>query len=177
MRRTIITPAVLPSAALAELKQWLGITVAADDVSLAHLLAAALETCESFTGRMPLVQTCREALAPQSGWQMLATRPVVSVLAVERSDGTALDADAYALELEADGSARVRLFASEPGRMMVRFTAGLAPSWGELPEALRHGVIRLAAHQHREREGSGAAPIPPASVVALWRPWRRVRLA
>jgi uncharacterized phiE125 gp8 family phage protein len=176
MRRTIITPAVLPSAALAELKQWLGITVAADDVSLTHLLAAAMETCESFTGRMPLLQTCREALAAQGGWQMLATRPVVSVLAVERSDGTALDADAFALELEADGSARVRLFASEPG-MVVRFTAGLAPSWGELPEALRHGVIRLAAHQHREREGSGAAPIPPASVVALWRPWRRVRLA
>lgn len=176
MRRTIITPAVLPSAALAELKQWLGITVAADDVSLGNLLATALDTCESFTGRMPLVQTCREALVAQGGWQMLATRPVVSVLAVERADGVALDADAYALELETDGSARVRLFASAPERVLVRFTAGLAPSWDDLPEALRHGVVRLAAHQHRERDGPGAAPLPPASVVALWRPWRRVRL-
>jgi uncharacterized phiE125 gp8 family phage protein len=177
MRRTIITPAALPAAALAELKQWLGITVAADDAPLARLLAAALETCEGFTGRMPLQQTCEEALVAQGGWQMLATRPVTAVLAVRRIDGTALPAQAYALELEADGAARVRLFGAEPGRTTVRFTAGQAATWEALPEGLRHGVVRLAAHQHREREGSGAAPLPPAAVVALWRPWRRVRLA
>ena len=61
-------------------------------------------------------------------------------------------------------------------RLAVRFTAGLAPSWETLPEALRHGILRLAAHQHRERETSGAGPIPPAAVAALWRPWRRMRL-
>jgi uncharacterized phiE125 gp8 family phage protein len=177
MRRTIITRASLPAAALAELKQWLGITVAADDASLGRLLAAALETCESFTGRMPLEQTCEEALVAQGGWQMLATRPVTSVLAVGRIDGTALPAEAYALELEADGAARLCLFGPQPSRMTVRFTAGHAATWEALPDALRHGIVRLAAHQHREREGSGAAPLPPAAVVALWRPWRRVRLA
>jgi uncharacterized phiE125 gp8 family phage protein len=177
MRRTIITPAVWPSAALAELKQWLGITVAADDAPLSALLTAALDMCESFTGRMPLAQTCEEALLAQGGWQMLATRPVTAVLAVKRLDGTALPPEAYALKLEADGAARVRLFGAEPSRATVRFTAGLAPAWEALPEGLRHGIVRLAAHQHREREGSGAAPLPPAAVVALWRPWRRVRLA
>jgi uncharacterized phiE125 gp8 family phage protein len=177
MRRTIITPAVLPAAALAELKQWLGITVAADDAPLGRLLAAALEACEGFTGRMPLAQTCEEALVAQGGWQVLATRPVTAVLAVKRIDGTALPAEAYALELEADGSARVRLFGPEPDRATVRFTAGAAATWEALPEGLRHGIVRLAAHQHRGRDGAGVAPLPPASVVALWLPWRRVRLA
>jgi uncharacterized phiE125 gp8 family phage protein len=62
-------------------------------------------------------------------------------------------------------------------RVAVRFTAGLAADWADLPESLRHGLIRLAAHQHRERESEGAAPLPPASVAALWRPWRRMHLA
>ena len=177
MRRTIIAPAVLPAAALAELKQWLGISVSADDAPLTRLLAVAMEACEGFTGRMPLAQTCEEALLAQGGWQRLATRPVTAVLAVRRIDGTALPADAYALELDADGSARVRLFAAEPPRTTMRFTAGLAATWEALPESLRHGIVRLAAHQHRERENAGGAPLPPASVVALWRPWRRVRLA
>lgn len=177
MKRTIITPAILPSPALAELKQWLGITVAADDAPLGRLLAAALETCESFTGRMPLLQTCQEMLVAQGGWQMLATRPVLAVVAVQQPDGTALAPDAYVLELEADGSARVRLLAPALSPVVVRFTAGVAATWDDLPEGLRYGIIRLAAHQHRERDNAGAAPLPPASVVAMWRPWRRVRLA
>ena len=49
----------------------------------------------------------------------------------------------------------------------------VAPGWDALPEALRQGIFRLAAHQHRERENSGAAPQPPAAVAALWQPWRQ----
>jgi uncharacterized phiE125 gp8 family phage protein len=63
------------------------------------------------------------------------------------------------------------------GRVAVRFTAGLAPDWAALPEALRHGVLRLAAHQYRQREGDQQSALPPAAVAALWRPWRRLRLA
>jgi uncharacterized phiE125 gp8 family phage protein len=181
MRRTIITPAAPSTSALAELKQWLGITIAADNAPLARLLAAALEACEGFTGLMPLEQTCEEVLPACTGWQKLATRPVQAIAAIETigDEGvrTLLPAEAYALELEADGTGRVRLLAPEGTRVAVRFSAGLVPAWDDLPEALRHGLVRLAAHQHREREGSGAAPLPPASVVALWRPWRRVRLA
>lgn len=179
MTRVILTPAAVPSAALAELKQWLGITIAADDAPLARVFAAALETCESFTGTMPLQQVCEEVLAGR-GWQILATRPIQSITAVERIAGSeriALAPDAYEIDLDPDGMGRVRLLSPEPGRVAVRFTAGLAPEWSALPDSLRHGIVRLAAHQHRERESSGAAPLPPASVAALWRPWRRLRLA
>ena len=57
------------------------------------------------------------------------------------------------------------------------YTAGLAADWDQLPEGLHHGIMRLAAHQYRERDGTAAGPVPPASVAAFWRPWRRLRLA
>ncbi|MBT0667777.1 hypothetical protein HT136_05285 [Novosphingobium profundi] len=182
MNRVILTPATLPASALAELKQWLGITTGHDDDALAALLAAALETCEAFIGRLPLESACEEILGASGEWCALATRPVLAVTALEAIalDGTrsALGLADYALALEADGTARVRITApGESRRIAVRFTAGIAAEWDDLPPSLRHGIIRLAAHQHRERESDGAAPLPPASVAALWRPWRRMRLA
>ncbi|MDR2857824.1 MAG: hypothetical protein LBV50_08240 [Novosphingobium sp.] len=184
MQRIIVTPPALAPAALAELKQWLGITTAADDAPLAALLAAALDACAGFTGMMPLQAVCEEMLPAVRGWQVLATRPVQAITALyglaPAGPRFALAADAWEVDLDADGGGRVRLTApaSAPApRIAVRFTAGLAPDWHALPDGLRHGVMRLAAHQHRERETSGAAPLPPAAVAALWRPWRRLRLA
>ena len=181
MKRTIVTPAVLPPTALAELKQWLGITTAQDDAPLRALLAAGAAMCEAFTGIMPLEQTAEEALRPCTAWQRLATRPVHAIIGIEAVAASGarspLAITEYAVELEADGTASVRLLRSSSApRIAVRFIAGLAADWDSLPEPLRHGIIRLAAHQHRERETSGSAPQPPAAVVALWQPWRRMRL-
>lgn len=184
MNRVILTPAVLPSSTLAELKQWLGVTTLRDDASLSALLACALETCEAFTGRMPLVAPCEEILPSQAGWHALSTRPVQAITLVEgvSADGTrfALSTGTYEVDLDADGTGRVRFHSGTAHKAAVRFTAGLADDWHSLPDGLRHGVIRLAAHQHRQRDGDGArdgtSPLPPASVAALWRPWRRMRL-
>lgn len=181
MKRHIVTPPVLAPAALAELKLWLGITTSQDDAPLGDLLRAALDMCEGFTGSMPLAAECEETLPRAGGWQLLSTRPVQAITDVfaVAADGTrsALASGGWATELDADGGGRVRV--TSPGEAVgfaVRFTAGLAASWEDLPDALRQGVMRLAAHQHRERESSGAAPLPPAAVAALWRPWRRMRL-
>jgi uncharacterized phiE125 gp8 family phage protein len=181
MNRVILTPASLPSAVLAELKQWLAITTSQDDAPLQALLAAALDVCEGFTGQMPLESECEEVLPANAGWHALATRPVLAITGMDAlaADGSrvALDPGSYEIELDADGTGRVRLpLPGERARVAVRFTAGLAPDWDGLPDALRHGLIRLAAHQHRERDGAGASPLPPASVAALWRPWQRLRL-
>ncbi|WP_067737924.1 head-tail connector protein [Novosphingobium naphthalenivorans] len=179
MNRVILTPPVLPGTALTELKQWLGVTTTADDAPLLSLLTAALDVCEGFTGQMPLEAECEEVLPATAGWHALATRPVQAILSAEAlaPDGTRtpLDAVAYAIDLQAGGTGCIRLPGGD-ARVAVRFTAGLAADWDALPEALRHGLVRLAAHQHRERENEGAAPLPPASVAALWRPWRRVHL-
>ena len=181
MRRTIVTPAALAPSVLAELKQWLGITTTADDAPLAALLRAALEMCEAFTGAMPLEAVCEETLPAAPGWLELATRPIQAITAVvavsPAGERSALAAAAWTGDLGPGGGGRVRVSApGEAARIAVRFTAGLAPDWDALPDGLRHGVMRLAAHQHRERDGSAASPLPPAAVVALWRPWRRLRL-
>lgn len=182
MKRLIVTPAVLPPMALAELKQWLGITTAHDDAPLAALLRAGLDLCEAFTGLMPLEAECEDTLPACTDWQRLSTRPVQAITQVEsiaaNGTRTALAVSAYAVDLDAQGIGRVRVTdGGAASRLAVRYVAGLASGWDQLPEALCHGLVRLAAHQHRERESNGANAAPPASVAALWRPWRQVRLA
>lgn len=182
MKRAIVTPAVLAPAALSELKDWLGITTTGDDAQLTMLLRAALDMCEAFTGTMPLQQDCEELLPVSSTWQALGARPVEAITAIYGlpAEGArfALPVQNYAIELDADGGGRVLVTnPGAAGRIAVRFTAGLAPDWAGLPDGLRHGVLRLAAFQYREREGDAAGTLPPAAVAALWRPWRRLRLA
>jgi uncharacterized phiE125 gp8 family phage protein len=182
MKRAIIAPPVLAPAALGELKDWLAITTSREDAALTGLLLAALETCEAFTGLMPLEAECEELLPADTVWRGLQTRPVQAVTGVEGvpADGArfALAAEDYAIDLDADGGAHVRLIdLGTATRVAVRFVAGLAADWAGLPDGLRHGAIRLAADAYRRRDGEGQGAQPPAAVAALWRPWRRMRLA
>lgn len=182
MKRAILVPAALSATALAELKDWLAITSTRDDDTLVALLRAALDTCEAFTGIMVLQATCEEVMPSAYDWQRIATAPVVAITSVEQvaPDGTrsALPVDGYLIDITADGCGRVRLTRSvAQSRIAVRFDAGLAPDWESLPEGLRHGIIRLAAHQYRERDEGDAKTATPAAVAALWQPWRRMRLA
>mgnify|MGYP000737058253 CR=1 FL=1 len=48
-------------------------------------------------------------------------------------------------------------------------------SLAERDPALRHGIVRFAAHQYRERD-EGPAERLPSAIAALWRPYRMVRL-
>ena len=149
--------------------------------ALSALLKIALETCEGFTGAMPLAQLCEEIVPANANWQRLATRPVQAVTWVEGIPATgarfAIPVADYAVDLDADGGASFRLRQTgEADRVAVRFTAGLAAGWADLPESLRHGVLRLAAHHYRQRESDSPQAMPPAAVAALWRPWRRIRV-
>ena len=182
MKRAIIAPPVLAPAALAELKEWLAITTAGEDAALTALLLAALETCEAFTGLMPLEAACEEVLPADTCWRGLQTRPVQAVTGVQGipPEGArfTLAPEDYAIDLDADGGAHVRIInQGAAGRVAVQFTAGLAADWAGLPDGLRHGVIRLAADAYRRRDGEAAGTQPPAAVAALWRPWRRMRVA
>ncbi|MEO6717065.1 MAG: phage head-tail connector protein, partial [Novosphingobium sp.] len=115
MKRAIVTPPVLSPAALDELKQWLGISTAQDDAPLTSLLRAALETCEAFTGSVPIQADCEEVLPLSGDWQNLQTRPVQAITAVQSiaADGSRsnLPASAYAIDLDADGGGRVLISA------------------------------------------------------------------
>ena len=180
MLRTFVQSADLTGEALTEFKQWLGISQSSEDALLLDLLAASLAMCEAFTGQSPLEQVVEERVAASPARCVLTSRPVRSVALVEAiaADGTrtALNASAYDVSVDATGVASFRLTASAPVEtVVVQMVAGIAPTWALMPNPLRQGIIRLAAHYYRDRDHEGAAQ-PPASVAALWRPWRVVRL-
>lgn len=183
MERIIVKPPVLGSAPLAELKHWLGISRTAEDTALIGLLETSLAICEAFTGRAPLVQTVEEVIALRAGWQELTSRPVRELIGAEliALDGSreiwAVPSDG--LELRITDTACAQLLRPFEGRgVALRLVVGIANDWASMPAPLRHGIIRLAAHHYRDRDrDTRASAAPPASVTALWRPWRSLRLA
>ncbi len=185
MRRTIVEPAVVSGAALDDLKSWLGITRPNDDAQLLDLLTAALATCEAFTGQAALSQIVEERLPTYRGCTRLTSRPIKAVVAVEvmAQDGTrtALQPESYDLEIQSEGIGQLQLHREIVGQaVVVRVRTGIADNWIEVPGPLKQGIVRLCTSQYRGRDRAGetkSAAVPPASVSALWRPWRNVRLA
>ncbi|MGB7417884.1 MAG: hypothetical protein WA918_01765 [Erythrobacter sp.] len=184
MQRTIIQPADISATGLADLKEWLGISRPGEDALLEGLLHSGLDMCEAFIGRVPLLAMIEERVHPHTGWHTLATQPVRRVVSVEKvaSNGTrgALALEDFSVTIHASGGAAIAIPARLDADMLaVTFQAGIAADWETLPPALRQGIIRLSAQLYRERSRaeSGTLSTPPASVVALWRPWRALRLA
>ncbi|HST37116.1 MAG TPA: phage head-tail connector protein [Allosphingosinicella sp.] len=169
-----------PPVTLAEMKAFLRIGSGEEDALLATLARSAGEMCERFTGRSLLARDVTETLPASTAWTRLGAAPVRGIDGVEAVDAAggaaALPADAYAIDIDAAGDGWVRVLrAAGAKQVRVAYSAGMAAEIETLPEALRHGVVRLAAHlyTHRDRhDGAG----PPAAVTALWRPWRRLRL-
>ncbi|MEJ7933386.1 head-tail connector protein [Sphingobium sp. AN558] len=163
-----------PGAALAELKAYLRIETGDEDAVLAGLLRGATALCEQFIGQWLIIREGQETVAADA-WRRLSARPVVEILSVA-SAGDVLPVDAYAVDIDALGEGWVR--AVRPvgsGLLTVRYRAGLALELNGLPEPIRQGIVRLAAEHFSARNGDVGTP--PAVVSALWRPWRRMRLA
>jgi uncharacterized phiE125 gp8 family phage protein len=174
----IIAEAPAAPVPLAEVKAFLRIATSEEDALLAAMVRAAAETCEAFTGRALLVRAVEEMLPASRAWTRLGLAPVAAIEAVALvgADGavSALAASDYAIDIDAAGEGWVRLtIGLEPKRVRVSYRAGLAADANGLPEALRHGIVRLAAYLYASRDRPDG---PPAAVTALWRPWRRLRL-
>ena len=174
MIETIVPPEAAP-VALAELRAFLRIDGAAADVELAAQLRVATEMCERFIGAPLLERTLRETLAARAEWQPLSVAPVRAVTAVHALSlagcDVALAPEAYGIDIDAGGRGWVRC-SSCVGRVAITYTAGRASDWNAVPEPVRHGILRLAAHLQTDGDR-----VPPAAVVALWRPWRTMRLS
>lgn len=164
-----------PPVALAEVKAFLRIGHDGEDELLDALVRSAGELCERFTGRALLPRDILETLPASAAWTRLGAGPVRSIAGVETTSGP-LPADAFATDIDAAGDGWVRVLRAGGARIVrAAYSAGLAAEAERLPEALRHGVVRLTAHfyTHRDKDdGLG----PPAAVTALWRPWRRTRI-
>jgi uncharacterized phiE125 gp8 family phage protein len=166
--------------AIDEVKASLRIQNGDEDALAGGLIGSAASLCEQFTGRALLRREFKEVIGASSAWMRLEACPVQAIVGVDLlgPDGAAatLGPGEYAVDIDAAGEGWVRLTgAVRSGRVRVRYEAGLAASWAELPEALRHGIVRLAAHLYEQRDRPDEAG-PPAAVTALWRPWRKLRL-
>lgn len=165
---------------LADLKAYLGISLDGEDGLLTDLLRSASETAERFLGFMLVARTVDEILFARCGWQRLGAGPVRSITAVAGipADGPEfpLPVEDHAVDIDANGAGWLRVVnPGSAGRVRVTYQAGMASDGSGVPDAVQHGIVRLAGEWHGRREGLESEL--PASVAALWRPWRRVHLA
>ncbi|RYY22422.1 MAG: hypothetical protein EOP62_23195 [Sphingomonadales bacterium] len=171
-------PAAALEAARDAAKAQLRMAGDSEDALIEGYAASALALCEAFTGRAMVAREWRAVLPVGGGWQALSTTGVSAITGVTGlsadGDTIALPVEAYAVDVDAEGIGWVRVTApGAAGRVAVTFSAGLAEDWAALPAPIAQGVVLLIAHLFEARAGAS----PPAAVSALWRPWRRLRLA
>ena len=176
-----IDPLSLSGDAVAELKAYLRIEQDEEDSLLGGLLATAIEQGEAFTRQIFIERRVVDRMPVSSAWQRLHAGPVRSISAVQAirfaQAPTLLLPDAYALDIDAMGVGWARMVQATDARQIdVEFRAGMASDWAALPETIRIGVIRLAAHLYTVRDDPSDTG-PPAIVAAFWLPWRRLRLS
>ncbi len=171
-----------PALSLSEAQAFVRVETGEEEALLAGLVRTASALCEAFIGQAVIVRGFSEELRATGAWQRLGLTPVRSIDGVESAgeDGSfaAMAAGEYAIDIDASGDGWVRAGAAR--RIRVSATAGLARDTNEVPEPLRHGILRLVGHLFASRDGggvSGPGSEPPAAVTALWRPYRRMRLA
>ena len=163
------------AVSLAEVKAMLRLEGDGDDALIAGQIRTATALCEAFIGGWLIERGGEQRLAADTAWQRLGITPVVAVLAVV-AGGADVPSEDWESDIDSDGCGWVRAKRPLPAGARVQFRAGLAADWNGVPEPLRAGIVRLAVHLFTHRDAPDAGP-PPAAVAALWRPWRRLRLA
>lgn len=172
----------LPIAAtIAEARAFMRMGAGVDDAVLAGLLRSATAMCEQHTGLALVNREVRETQGIKGDWQRLSLFPVSTIALVEGlpAEGAAfsLAISDYAIDIDSNGAGWVKVSRQgAAGRMRVTYRAGSAPSAGEVPDVLRQSIVMMAAQLHRTRDGEGDVAVP-SSVMALWQPYRRMRLS
>lgn len=173
-----LDPLGLDGAMLDEARAFLRVDPAEDDPSLAAAILAAIVHAEYFTRNVLIRRPARETICVTSGWHRLRLAPVIEVKGVTglslEGAGVPLAPDAWQMKPGSQGEAYVRIqTAGTASQAEVACIAGLSNCWADLPESLRLGVLRLAAHFHSHRDAPQDTG-PPAAARALLLPWRRM---
>ncbi|MFZ3482855.1 head-tail connector protein [Sphingomonas sp. 3-13AW] len=172
-------PQAAIAAACAAAAAHLRIGVVQEGAVLEQAAATAFAVCEAFTGHALIARDWQAVVPAAASWSPLPVQPVFAIHRIEGlpADGAAfpLPSDSYAIDLTADGVGWVKvMLPGSAGRLRVGFRAGLADGWASLPPPLSQGIVLLMVHLFANGSAGGE---PPAAVAALWRPWRRMRLA
>lgn len=165
----------MPVVTVAEAQAFARIETGEEEAIVAGLIRTASGLCEAFLGQAIIERGFSEAIRASGEWQRLVALPVRAISGVT-SNGIPLPATAFATDIDSNGAGWVRIADSTvSGTLEVSGTAGLVASQNAVPEAIRQGVLRLVAHLFTSRDGAGGEV--PAAVIALWRPYRRLRMA
>jgi uncharacterized phiE125 gp8 family phage protein len=167
------------AVSLAEAQAYARVETGEEEALLAGLVRTASALCESFTGQVLVARPFEEMLPLERKWQRLSLTPVRTIdeVALVWPDGCSavLPTGEFEVEIDGRGDGWVRAIGEDARRLRVRGHAGLAIEPNGVPEPLRQGILRLVAHLFATRDGRDGEP--PAAVSALWRPYRRMRLA
>ena len=164
-------------APLEELKGFLRIEDGTEDALLAGILRAATEAVEAWLGWLLIAREVTERTEIVQAAVLLRATPVQSLGSVALVDAgdTSPIADVR-LQVSRFGVGKVALTGVCDGmQVIVRYRAGLADDWNGLPEPVRLGVLRAAAHFYAHRDGGEGGGLPPA-VARLVSPWRVKRM-
>lgn len=169
-----------PAVSLSEAQAYVRIETGEEEALLSAMVRSASAICEAFLNQVIIARDFAVEIAASGTWTRVPLTPVRAITGVESlaADGTsvAIPSDAYSIDIDGNGDGWVKLN-SAPGTSRVRVSgrAGMAEEENDVPEPIRHGVLRLVGHLFASRDEDGGEP--PASVTALWRPYRRMRLS
>lgn len=170
----------LPAVTMSEAQAYVRIETGEEEAVLAGLIRTASVVCEEFLNRVVIARDFALDVPASGAWERVPMTPVRAISSVESVNAagvaTALTSSGYSTDIDCSGDGWVRLCQPTDGsRVRVTGSVGMALSENEVPEPIRQGVLRLVAHLFTSRDGPGGDP--PAAVTALWRPYRRLRLA
>lgn len=169
-----------PIVTMSEAQAYVRIETGEEEALLAGLIRSASGLCEAFINQVVIARPFQCDLQATGAWERLPITPVRLMSDVSAVDSTGaeapLDAASYTLDIDYAGDGWVRVpRPCSMTRIRVSGSAGIADDENGVPEPIRQGVLRLVAHLYTTRDGDDQEP--PAAVTALWRPYRRMRLA
>jgi uncharacterized phiE125 gp8 family phage protein len=171
---------VQPIVTMSEAQAYVRIETGEEEALLAGLIRTASGICEAFMNQVVVARDFEVDLPASRSWARLPITPVraMTTVAEVNVDGSvgALPSSGFTIDVDYAGDGWVRLEqAAAASRIRVTGRAGMADDENGVPEPIRQGVLRLVAHLFTSRDGTDGEP--PAAVTALWRPYRRMRLA
>lgn len=169
-----------PIVTMSEAQAYVRIETGEEEAVLAGLIRSASALCEAFLNQVVIARDFLVDVPASCAWERLPVSPVRSIVEVDAVDSSGvaspLPASSYSIDIDSSGDGWVQVSAASGAmRLSVGGSAGMADDQNGVPEPIRQGVLRLVAHLFTARDGEGGEP--PAAVTALWRPYRRMRMA
>ena len=169
-----------PIVSMSEAQAYVRIETGEEEALLAGLIRTASALCEAFINQIVIARPFECDLSASGAWERIPVSPVRSITNVASVDSsgvvTPLGLESFTPDIDVAGDGWVRVSGTPASdRVRVSGSAGMADNESDVPEPIRQGVLRLVAHLFTARDGDGGEP--PAAVTALWRPYRRMRLA